>query len=124
MSETPSMSMWIGPVLGGVALSIVSTVGNYVVEKKAPQLKAVVRDFILGAILMLLITQILPESTNRLVASILTITTVGTHMIQAGGATLLESDADSTTSNLPTILVAAAPSSTEEYEVRVGVPRF
>ena len=122
MSETPSM--WIGPVLGGVALSIVSTVGNYVVEKKAPQAKAVVRDFILGAILMLLITQILPESTNRLVASILTITTVGTHMVQAGGATLLESVADSTTPNLPTILVSAPPSSTEEYEVRVGVPRF
>ena len=123
MSETPSM--WIGPVLGGVALSIVSTVGNYVVEKKAPQAKAVVRDFILGAILMLLITQILPESTNRLVASILTITTVGTHMVQAGGTTLLESVADST----PTIstAVVAAPSSsssTEEYEVRVGVPRF
>ena len=124
MSETPSM--WIGPVLGGVALSIVSTVGNYVVEKKAPQAKAVVRDFILGAILMLLITQILPESTNRLVASILTITPVGTHMVQAGGASLLESVADSTTPNLSTAVVAApsSSSSTEEYEVRVGVPRF
>ena len=115
--------MWIGPVLGGVALSIVSTVGNYVVEKKAPQPKAVVRDFILGAILMLLITQILPESTNRLVASILTITAVGKQMAQVGGATLLESVADSTTP-IPTTLVATPPSSAEEYEVRVGVPRF
>jgi len=123
MSETPSMPMWIGPVIGGVALSIVSTVGNYVVEKKAPQVKAVVRDFILGAILMLLITQILPDSTNRLVASILTITTVGTHMFQAGGTTLLESVADSTTP-ISTTLTVAPTSSTEEYEVRVGVPRF
>lgn len=122
MSETPSM--WIGPVLGGVALSIVSTVGNYVVEKKAPQAKAVVRDFILGAILMLLITQILPESTNRLVASILTITTVGTHMVQAGGTTLLESVADSTPTISTAVVAAPSSSSAEEYEVRVGVPRF
>ena len=94
---------WLGPVLGGSVLSIVSAAGSYAIEKKAPTTKTVGRDFILGAIFFLLISQLLPESTGKLLAAILAIFAMKVSASPVG---------DAGTSLL------------EEMEVRVGVPQF
>lgn len=94
---------WLGPLLGGGVLSIVSAAGSYVIEKKPPTTKTVGRDFILGAIFFLLISQLLPESTGKLLASIFTffaMKATATSVDDIGGSLL------------------------EEMEVRVGVPQF
>jgi len=129
MSEAPSM--WVGPVLGGVALATVSSVGNYVVEKESPKVKAVARDFILGSILMLLIMHILPESTNRLIGGILAIASVkkGVDSMAGGAEEVPSNPVAALMGNLltgPSVETVTAPASgsIEDYEIRVGVPRF
>ena len=94
---------WLGPVLGGSVLSIVSAAGSYAIEKKAPTTKTVGRDFILGAVFFLLISQLLPESTGKLLATVLAVFAVGASAspVSDAGTSLLE-----------------------EMEVRVGVPQF
>jgi VIT1/CCC1 family predicted Fe2+/Mn2+ transporter len=102
--EAPS---WLAPVLGGFALTAISSSSNYYVSKETPTVKTVGRDFILGAIIMLLIMQLVPESVAKLMTLIVSVASIqlstGT---TKGGALLLE------------------PSPSEEMEVRVGVPRF
>jgi hypothetical protein len=93
---------WLGPLLGGGVLSAVSAAGSFAIEKKGPTVKTLGRDFILGAIFFLLISQLLPESTGKLVAAVLGLF------------------AFSFTSNP----IEASTSLLEEMEVKVGVSPF
>ena len=61
----------VGALLGGTSMSLLSAVGTYAVEKTKPTTKTLSRDFILGAVLLLLILQLLPESTGKLIHGII-----------------------------------------------------
>ena len=76
MSEVSSSPKWVGPILGGGALVLMSVGSSYYVERKIPATKIIARDFILGAILVLCIMQFLPESVTTAIASIMSVTSV------------------------------------------------
>lgn len=107
MSEAMSTPFWIGPILGGVALASMSAGSSYFVEKETPNIKTLMRDFILGAVIMMLIAQILPESVAKLVIMITSIFSFNSVM-KGGSSELISTD-------IPL---------TEDVEVRVGVPKF
>ncbi len=90
-----NMSMLYGMVLGGIVLSIIGSGSAFLLEKKAPTPKAVIRDFLIGAVLVAFIMQLLPESSGSLLTSVMA-------MVPA----------------LPTL---PGP---EDMEVQVGVPKF
>ena len=127
---------WVGPILGGSILSALSAGGTYVVEKRAPTPKSMARDFILGAVLIMMITQLLPESTNTLVLSILAFWSsyVGGSGSQSGGGSTSSSEATKVEllGHTETVSASASaesggasvPVTMEEMEVKVGVPRF
>jgi len=102
MDAADSAPGWLGPILGGSVLSAVSAAGSFAIEKKAPTVKTLGRDFILGAIFFLLISQLLPESTGKLLAAAFALFTI----------------------SIPSSSSTPATSLLEEMEVRVGVPQF
>lgn len=59
-----------GMLLGGVVVSALGGVAEYMKEKEMPSYKAVVRDFLVGAILVLFLLQIVPDSMESLVSFI------------------------------------------------------
>ena len=111
-----SPGAWVGPVLGGSVLSVLSAGGTFLLEKRQPTPKSLARDFILGAVLILMISQLLPESTNTLLMSVLALFT-SFHAASGGGGSPSE----------PTQSASEPVSQTvglDEMEVKVGVPRF
>ena len=108
MSET-SPPMWIGPILGGLSLATLSAGSVYYMDNKLPETKILARDFVLGAVLFLIIMQILPESTSQLIQFACGLVTfrMPTLPKMSGGA--------ETTS--PELILA-------DPEVKVGVPNF
>jgi len=116
MSETRA-PFWVGPLLGGITLASVASVGNYVVEKQAPQPRAIARDFILGSILFMLIMQILPESTSKLVTAIVSFSVFG--KMVGGSAT-----ASTIATASGNIIEDSSLTVSDDIEVRVGIPRF
>jgi hypothetical protein len=122
MSDTPVTTTSYTPFImaaavGGLAMSAVSGAGTFVLEKKPPTSKAVARDFILGAVLLLLIMQLLPESTQKLIGYITA--------LAAAPAAAIATAAATTASDAVAAVAAVAPSiASGELEVKVGVPRF
>lgn len=104
MSETPSYLYWFGGGIGAVSLASISAAVMWIAEKKVPTIKTVSRDLILGCILFFLLLQLLPESTMTLVTTFVSLFKMN------GGA--LDSAA------------AAVIATSDEMEVRVGVPSF
>ena len=100
MSEMNSSIYLLGAGLGGAALATTSAVGMWFLESKKPSGKTVGRDFILGAILVVLLLQIVPESTTSLLTGLLAFIPMATPIMDV---------------TVPSV---------EEVEVRVGVPRF
>ena len=64
------MSLWVGMALGGVTLSGLGSGSSFFIENKAPTLKGVFRDFLIGAILVAFIMQLLPESASSLIGNV------------------------------------------------------
>ena len=88
-----------GMVLGGVIIASLGAGTTYYLEEKDPSFKTIARDFIIGAIMMMMILQLLPESAEFMVSSVLTL--------------------------IPLSLFAKAPAVEEDLmEVKVGVPNF
>lgn len=108
MSETPSYLYWFGGGIGAVSLASISAAVMWVAEKKVPTIKTVSRDLILGCILFFLLLQLLPESTMTLV-------TMFVSLFKMNGGVL---------DTAATGAVAAALATSDEMEVRVGVPSF
>ena len=102
MSELNSSVYLLGAGLGGATLATTSAVGMWFLEKKQPTGKTVGRDFILGAILVILLLQVVPDSTTALLSGLLAFVP--------------------TLSSSPIMDVTVA--AVDEVEVRVGVPRF
>lgn len=59
-----------GMLLGGTVVSALGGAAEYMKEKELPSYKSFVRDFLVGAILVLFLLQIVPESMSSLVGSL------------------------------------------------------
>ena len=89
-----------GMVLGGIVIAMLGAVSTIYLEEKNPSVKSVVRDFIIGAIMLLCILQLLPESSTSLIQAVMA----------------------SIPFSLP--LSALQPVVQDDMEVKVGVPNF
>jgi hypothetical protein len=105
----------MGAVLGGTTMSVVSAIGTYMMEKVKPTTKSLARDFILGAILLSLIMQVLPDSTTRF---------VGWFLSLVPAIASVSSSLEAPTASLVGLLPAASTLVSDEVQVKVGVPRF
>ena len=56
-----------GMLLGGAVVSALGGAAEYWKEKEIPSYKSFVRDFLVGAVLVLFLLQIVPESMSSLV---------------------------------------------------------
>ena len=61
-------SQVIGIVAGGVFVSALGGVAEYMREKELPSYKGLVRDFLIGAVLVIFLLQIMPDSMANVFA--------------------------------------------------------
>ena len=113
MSEVSSSPKWVGPILGGGALVLMSVGSSYYVERKIPATKIIARDFILGAILVLCIMQFLPESVTTAIAAIMSVTSI-----------LSKSSVQSIELVDGVKPLSFTPESSDVEAIKVGVPKF
>jgi hypothetical protein len=104
----------LGAVLGGTTLTLLSAVGTFALEKQQPTVKTLSRDFILGAILFLMIMQLLPESTGNLVSYVVSFISIPA----------IFSMAKNVVPEIVPEVKEVLEAITDEIEVKVGVPRF
>lgn len=124
MSAPPYL---IGAVLGGTTMSVLSAGGTFILEKTKPTPKTLTRDFILGSILLLLIMQILPDSTTRLIGWVTSFATLPAAAASASSLPAFLPGIGSMVEAVSAPAAAAVPSApvaSDELEVKVGVPRF
>jgi hypothetical protein len=100
MSQTPLVA---GMVLGGVVISSLGAASTQFIEEKAPSAKSLGRDFIIGAIMVAMIMQLLPESSSSIVEFVMGLVPLALFTKEKTG--IVEAVMD-------------------EMEVKVGVPRF
>jgi RsiW-degrading membrane proteinase PrsW (M82 family) len=91
-------------VLGGVVISSLGASTTYFMEEKDPSVKTVARDFIIGAVMMLMILQLLPESSEYMISVVMSLAPLS---LFAKGAAPAQTGGDES-----------------EMEVKVGVPNF
>ncbi len=96
-----------GMALGGVVISALGAGSTIFLEEKKPSVKSLSRDFIIGAIMVALIIQLLPESATTVIQFALGL--VPLTMFQGGG--------------VAAALTGGGSAPTDE-EVKVGVPSF
>ena len=80
----------IGIIFGGLLISSLGALSTYNLEEKKPTIKSLIRDFIIGSILFVLVMQLLPESSTSLINTI----------------------------------TSVIPTSIDDIEIQVGVPKF
>jgi len=107
----------VGMILGGILIMSLSAGSSIFVEKKNPSPKALARDFIVGSVLVALIMQLLPESSESVITSLFAV--IPTSLALPSFSSLPSfsgggSEGDSGTSARPT----------DDMEVQVGVPKF
>jgi hypothetical protein len=103
--------MWIGPILGGISLMTTSAGTMYYVDHKLPETKILARDFVLGGVLFMIIMQVLPESTSKLIQFLC-------GLVAFRIPTLPKMGGGGETTTPDPLLLSADP------EVKVGVPNF
>ena len=91
--------LWAGMAIGGLTLSVLGAGSTVLIEKGTPGVKGLFRDFLIGAILVAFIMQLLPESASSLIKSIMTFAPASLAAIKMGGGS-------------------------NDEEVQVGVPKF
>jgi hypothetical protein len=97
-----------GMLLGGIVISSVGAGGTLFLEKKNPTPKSLVRDFLIGAIMVAMIMQLLPESSSSLITALLSLvpsTTAFLSSAQKGGG-------------------EKGAGHSDDMEVKVGIPKF
>lgn len=114
---TSYSSFVIAAAVGGVAMAVVSGAGGFLMEKKVPVPKTIARDFILGAVLLLLIMQLLPESTQKLIGYVTALAAVPVATAAAAATGAISEVAAA-------VPAVAALADSGVPEVKVGVPRF
>ena len=100
MSQTPLVS---GMVLGGVVISALGAASTKFLEEKNPSVKSLGRDFIIGAVMVAMIIQLLPESSTSVIEFALNL--VPLTLFAKQQAEVVEAVSD-------------------DIEVKVGVPKF
>ena len=121
--DTVKAPVWIAPILGGVVLCLMSTASVYYVERDFPKPKALARDFILGAILVMCIMQILPESVSNCMAMIMSLGSAF-NLSAVSKTNHIETVSDIVQSITPSIIVPNFTGDSDEIDVRVGIPNF
>lgn len=86
-----------GMIIGGVLISSLGAGSTYFLEEKKPTVKSLGRDFIIGAIMVMMILQLLPESASFIIEYIISFVPLS---------------------------LKAATEVVDDMEVKVGVPRF
>jgi hypothetical protein len=99
MSDTPSSSngMLVGMLFGGSVISALGASSTYFMEKQKPKLKTILRDFIIGAVLVMMLLQVMPETTTSVFQGV---------------------------SNVISSLPEVSSSSLSDLEIQTGVPKF
>ncbi len=95
--------------IGGALIASLGAGSTVFLESKAPTGKTLARDFIIGAVMVAMIMQLLPESMSSLIQFVLALapsTLWASSTAAAVGSTAISS------------------SGSDELEVKVGVPRF
>lgn len=95
-------------ILGGVVISSLGAGTMYFLEEVKPSVKTVARDFIIGAVMMLMIVQLLPESSEYMITTIMA---------------LIPLSASVSALTTPEVQQKGGED-TGEMEVKVGVPNF
>lgn len=62
MSTPTSSQLVIGMIIGGSIISSVGAAATYYTQNEKPKFKGIMRDFIIGAILILVLLQLIPDS--------------------------------------------------------------
>jgi hypothetical protein len=101
MSSTPLVP---GMVLGGVVIAVLGGFTTVYLEEKNPSIKTISRDFIIGAIMLACILQLLPESSASLIQAVLASIPFSL--------------------SLPSLTMAGGDSVQDDMVVKVGVPNF
>jgi len=60
----------VGILFGGFLISSLGALSTYNLENKKPTTKSLIRDFIIGSIIFVLIMQLLPESSTSLISTL------------------------------------------------------
>jgi hypothetical protein len=97
-----------------------SAVSSYFMKEEAPTVKTLSRDFILGSILVLFIMQILPDSVTKLMTLLMSLFVFKSSA--SGGGNIIGDIATAIGDTATTL--STVSSTSNEVEVRVGVPRF
>lgn len=92
-----------GIAIGGVTIAGVGAASTYYMDNKKPSIKSIMRDFIIGSVLVLMLIQLLPDSIQQVAGLLPSLSSVAT---MVGGAT------------------ESVASATNEMEIQVGVPGF
>ena len=87
--------------LGGLVIAILGGAAEYAKDKQFPRTKGIMRDFIIGSIMTLLLFQLLPDSMGELSSSLPGLGSVGSLMSSA-----------------------ASFSGGAEPQLQVGIPKF
>jgi uncharacterized membrane protein len=124
--DTVKAPVWIAPILGGIVLCLMSTASVYYVERSAPKPKALARDFILGAIIVMCIMQILPESVSNCMGMLMSFGSVFnlSSLTDNTASHTVEKVSDVVQSITPSIIVPNFSGEPDEIDVRVGIPNF
>ncbi len=101
MSEaSTSNGMLMGMLFGGAVISALGASSVYVMEKQKPKLKTIIRDFIIGAVLVMMLLQIMPDTTSSLLEGV-----------------------SNAVSSIPSVS-SSVSSAVSDFEIQTGIPKF
>lgn len=96
-------------------ISSIGAASMHFVDGKKPSVKSITRDFIVGAVMVALIMQILPESSTSLIHFLLSLAPLS--LFQSDSIGDLGAASGGIVSDISTTIL-------DEMEVKVGVPKF
>ncbi len=114
MSEASSLPFLSGMALGGSVIAALGAGSTMFLEEKKPTVKSVSRDFIIGAFMVVMIMQLLPESTSSIIQYLLALAPLS--LFRSAPAAIAESAAS--------LGELAGGGGSDDVEVKVGVPKF
>ena len=113
MSNTTG-SLLTGMALGGAVIAALGAGSTMYVEEKKPSAKSLSRDFIIGAVMVAMIMQLLPESTTSVIQYLLALAPLS--LFKSAPAAIAES--------AEAAFGVGAAAGGDDLEVKVGVPKF
>ncbi len=99
-SSRMDTSQLLAIALGGTTIATLGGIAEYMKEKQMPRAKGIMRDFIIGAVLTLLLFQLLPDSMSELSNSLPSL------------------------SSLSSVVPSFSGGGGGDLELQVGIPKF